>query len=102
MAGKEVAQVYVSAPKAAYEKPAKELKAFGKTRLLAPGQSETLKMTLNVRDLASFSEKDNQWVADAGSYTFMVGSNVEKINGSATLNLEKYTEKVSDAFVSKK
>ena len=102
MAGKEVAQVYVSAPKAAYEKPAKELKAFGKTRLLAPGQSETLKMTLNVRDLASFSEKDNQWVADAGAYTFMVGSNVEKINGSATLNLERYTEKVSDAFVSKK
>ena len=59
-------------------------------------------MTLNVRDLASFSEKDNQWVADAGAYTFMVGSNVEKINGSATLNLERYTEKVSDAFVSKK
>ena len=59
VAGKQVAQVYVTAPKGAYEKPAKELKAFGKTRELKPGESQTLKMTLEKRDLASFDEANS-------------------------------------------
>lgn len=59
VAGKQVSQVYVTAPKGAYEKPAKELKAFGKTRELKPGESQTLKMTLEKRDLASFDEANS-------------------------------------------
>ena len=97
-AGKQVAQVYVVAPKGAYEKPAKELKAFAKTRELKPGESQTLKMTVEKRLLASFDEAGNQWKADAGTYTFLFGDNVESIKGKATLKLGELTEKVTEAL----
>ena len=97
VAGKQVAQVYVTAPKGAYEKPAKELKAFGKTRELKPGESQTLKMTLEKRDLASFDEANCQWKVDAGNYLFQVGTDVESIKGTATLKVAEYTEKTSSA-----
>ena len=97
VAGKQVAQVYVTAPKVAYEKPAKELKAFGKTRELKPGESQTLKMTLEKRDLASFDEANSQWKVDAGNYLFQVGTDVESIKGTATLKVAEYTEKTSSA-----
>lgn len=97
VAGKQVAQVYVTAPKGAYEKPAKELKAFGKTRELKPGESQTLKMTLEKRDLASFDEANSQWKVDAGNYLFQVGTDVESIKGTATLKVAEYTEKTSSA-----
>lgn len=98
VAGKEVVQVYVTAAKGSYEKPAKELKTFAKTDLLKAGQSQTLKMTINKRDLASFDEAGSQWKVDAGVYTFKVGANVEDIKGQATLNIKGYTEKVSDVL----
>ena len=97
VSGKQVAQVYVTAPKGAYEKPAKELKAFGKTRELKPGESQTLKMTLEKRDLASFDEANSQWKVDAGNYLFQVGTDVESIKGTATLKVAEYTEKTSNA-----
>ena len=97
VAGKQVAQVYVTAPKGAYEKPAKELKAFGKTRELKPSESQTLKMTLEKRDLASFDEANSQWKVDAGNYLFQVGTDVESIKGTATLKVAEYTEKTSSA-----
>ena len=97
VAGKQVAQVYVTAPKGAYEKPAKELKTFGKTRELKPGESQTLKMTLDKRDLASFDEANSQWKVDAGNYLFQVGTDVESIKGTATLKVAEYTEKTSSA-----
>ena len=97
VAGKEVVEVYVTAPKGAYEKPAKELKTFGKTKELKPGESQTLKMTLEKRDLASFDEANSQWKVDAGNYIFKVGTDVENIKGTATLKVAEYTEKVSNA-----
>jgi len=101
VAGKEIAQVYVKAPQGSFDKPEKELKAFGKTQLLQPGQSETLKMTCNVRDLASFDEANSQWLTDAGTYCFNIGANVEDIRCSASLNVEQYTEKVSNVLAPK-
>jgi beta-glucosidase len=98
VAGKEVVQVYVSAPKGNMVKPAKELKAFGKTRELKAGESETLTLTMDVRDLASFDEAGSQWVADAGTYRFMVGANVSDIRGTATASLKRYVEKVSNVL----
>lgn len=98
VAGKEVAQVYVSAPKGSIEKPTKELKAFAKTRELQPGESETLTMKIAKRDLASFDEANSQWLVEAGTYTAHIGTNIADIKGTATFKMNTYTEKVSDAL----
>ena len=98
VAGKEVAQVYVTAPKGEIEKPAQELKAFAKTRELQPGESETLTMTISKRDFASFNEAQSQWVADAGIYTFRIGSSSRDIKLTATAKLTQYTEQVHNAM----
>ena len=98
LAGKEVAEVYVTAPKGKIEKPAKELKTFGKTRELKPGESETLKMTFKKQDLASFDETQSQWVVDEGTYTVKVGADVEDIRGTAPLKVTAQTEKVSNSL----
>lgn len=98
VAGKEVAQVYVTAPQGTLEKPVHELKAFAKTRELKPGESQTLTMTINQRDLASFDEAASQWIADAGTYTFRIGSSSRDIKLTATAKLTEYTEKTSNAL----
>ena len=98
VAGKEVAQVYVAAPKGKLDKPAKELKAFGKTRELKPGESETLKMTLSHRDLASYDEEQNAWVVDAGNYDFQIGANVSDIRVSTRLQVKALIEPTSKIF----
>lgn len=98
VAGKEAVQVYVTAPDGTLEKPAKELKAFGKTKELKPGQSETLRMTLQRRDLASFDEAQSAWVVDAGNYTFKVGASAADIRGTATLRVDGLVEKTSNAL----
>lgn len=94
-AGKEVAEVYVKAAKGRLDKPAQELKAFAKTRQLQPGESQTLKMTVAKRDLASFSEKQSAWVVDPGQYTFRVGSSSRDIRQTASIKVGKLTEQVS-------
>ena len=98
VSGKEVAQVYVAAPKGKLEKPAQELKAFAKTRELKPGESQTLTMTIPVRDLASFDEAGSQWLTEAGTYTFNIGANSRDITVSAQLKIAEYTEKTTNAL----
>lgn len=83
-AGREIAQLYLSAPGRTAPKPALELRGFAKTRLLAPGESETLTFTLTPRDLTSFDEAASAWVAEAGTYTVKVGASSEDIRQTAT------------------
>ena len=101
VSGKEVAQVYVTAPKGRIEKPAQELKAFAKTRELQPGESQTLTMTIPVRDLASFDEAGSQWLTEAGNYTFRIGNSSRNLPLSVALTLKEYTEKVNNALAPK-
>jgi beta-glucosidase len=101
VAGKEVAQVYVTAPKGSLEKPAQELKAFAKTRELKPGEQQVLTMQIPVRMLASFDEAGSQWLTDGGQYTFSIGASSRDIRCSATANIAKYTEKVNNALAPK-
>ena len=99
MAGKEVAQVYVTAPEGQIEKPSRELKAFAKTKELQPGESETLTMVIPVRLLASFDEAGSQWLSEAGTYNVQIGASIADIRTTTQFKLAKaYTEKTSQAL----
>lgn len=74
-AGKEVVEVYVSAPGKDMDKPARELKGFAKTRKLAPGETQTVEITIPYESLASFNEKDSRWQVEGGEYKVMVADN---------------------------
>ena len=85
-AGKEVVQVYYSAPQGKLGKPALELAAFEKTRLLAPGESQMMLLEFPVSSMASFDDMGkisrSAYVLEAGNYSFYVGNSAE--------NLEKW------------
>ncbi len=76
VAGKEVVELYVAAPSGGLDKPTVELKAFAKTDLLGPGESETVTMTVDDYSLASYNEASGAWEAAAGSYRVYFSSDV--------------------------
>jgi beta-glucosidase len=100
IAGREVVQLYVSAPASKIDKPKSELKGFDKTRLLNPGESETITMALNARDLSSFNTAASAWIADAGKYDVLIGASSADIKLTGSFNMKKaiVTEKVNNVL----
>lgn len=88
-AGKEVVQAYYSAPAGNIEKPYQELAAYAKTKLLAPGESETITLSFALADMASYCEKCASWVLEKGSYLIRVGSSSRDTRVAAELLLEE-------------
>lgn len=101
VAGKEVVQLYLSAPDNKLHKPESELKGFAKTKVLQPGEKQTLSFTLQAKDLASFHTDATAWIADAGTYTVKIAASSVDIKGSATFDLSEdlEVEKVNKALV---
>lgn len=100
IAGKEVVELYLSAPAKSIDKPKEELKAFGKTNLLQPGESQTITLTINPKDLASFIQNKNAWIAEAGKYKIAIGSSSLDIKRTGEFSLAKeiIVEKTNPAF----
>lgn len=85
--GKEVVQLYLSAPTDKIDKPMEELKGFVKTNLLKPNEKQTVSFTLTPDELASYNEKSSEWIADKGTYTVRVGNSSRNFSQEANFIL---------------
>ena len=102
--GKEVVQLYLSAPSSKLEKPIHELKAFVKTKNLEPGESEKITFKIGKSSLASFDSNQSAWVVEAGQYKVKVGTSSVEIKDEQTFDLDKniVVQKVNKALVPQK
>ena len=97
--GKEVVELYVSAPdNKAANKPVKELKAYAKTKLLKPGESETVTLCVKADQLASFDEAGSAWVVAEGEYQFLVAASAQDIKATLPAQVKASTVKVNDVM----
>lgn len=88
-AGREVVQVYVSAPAGKLDKPYQDLAGFAKTGTLQPGQSETAEIRFSLADLSSYDTENARWVLEAGDYVVRVGNSSVDTHVAAVLRLER-------------
>lgn len=99
-AGKESVQVYVKAPAGGLEKPVKELKAFAKTKLLQPGESEVVTLSWKLMDMASLNEKSSSWELPKGTYQWMVGASSADVRCTVIQKVSKAQKvKVHNAMI---
>lgn len=108
--GKEVVQVYFSAPQGKLGKPGKELATFAKTDLLKPGKSQTLKMSFPINDMSSYDDTGkvaaSAYVLEAGDYKIYVGNSIKDAGTRHVMNYtiaeDIITEQLSQRGVSTK
>lgn len=99
--GREVVQVYYSAPAGKLEKAYQELAAYAKTKELMPGENEVLTLSFSVRDMASYSEEKAAYVLEAGTYYVRVGVHSRSTHIVAAIELaeEAVTQQLSNCLI---
>lgn len=88
-ASKDVVELYISAPEGGLDKPVRELKAYAKTRELAPGESQVVTMNVSLYELASFNQDAMRWETAEGDYTASFGADCDNIRQSASFKVAK-------------
>jgi hypothetical protein len=98
--GKEVVQVYFSAPDGELEKPYQELAAYGKTDEIAPGKTQFMTLTFDTIDMSSYSVDEAGYIMEAGNYIIRVGNSSRNTHVAAVLTLDEtvVTEKLINQF----
>lgn len=86
-AGKEVVQLYISAPQGRLAKPYQELKAYRKTRLLTPGEEEKVTLTFCLTSLASYSEEAAAWILEKGDYLVRIGNSSQNTKTAGVIRV---------------
>ena len=87
--GKEVVQVYVSCPQGKLHKEFRRLTAFEKTKLLAPGETQSLELITDLYHLASYSEEQAAWMLEEGIYGIWIGNDLNTSVLSGALELDE-------------
>lgn len=99
-AGMEVVQVYLGKPDGELEKPERELVAFEKTRLLAPREEQTFRISVPNQRMASYSEQKAAWIMEAGNYRVHVGNSVyAPMSGNFMVAEAKIIKQLSNLMV---
>ena len=89
VSGKEVVQLYVSAPKGKAAKEYQSLKAFAKTNELMSGESQTFTLSFDLKDCASYCEDCASWYLDAGNYIVRIGNSSRDTKAAAAVRLDE-------------
>ena len=104
--GREVVQVYYSAPQGLLSKPSRELAGYRKTRLLQPGESEQVTVRFPLSQMASYDDLGkvarSAWVLEAGEYRFFIGTSVrgaKQASETWTLAENRITEQLTARMV---
>ncbi|MBQ0092050.1 MAG: glycoside hydrolase family 3 C-terminal domain-containing protein [Clostridiales bacterium] len=87
--GKEVVQAYFEAPNDGIGNPARKLIAFGKTRELKPGETETLVLNVRADELCSYDDARNVWLMEKGTYRVYVGTDVRNAENVLSFTSEE-------------
>lgn len=87
--GKEVVQVYVKKPSLKLDQPAKVLAAFKKTRELKPSEEQTLTLSFDFSELASYDTENASYILELGNYVLCVGRDSENTKMEAAVLLPK-------------
>lgn len=90
--GREVVQIYCSAPQGKLGKPARVLCGFDKTRTLQPGESQTLCFEIPLESVASYDDSGvtghkSAWILEQGGYVFYAGADVRSASEAYSLTL---------------
>lgn len=103
-AGREVVQIYVSAPVGRLPKPYQELKGYAKTGLIAPGDAAEVSISFGTETLSSYDEEKAAWVMEPGDYLIRVGNHSRATSVAAVIHLdgEAVTRQVSNQLVPEK
>ena len=87
VSGKEVVQLYASAPEGKLNKEYQSLAAFAKTRLLAPEETEEVTLSFDLAAVSSYREKDNCYVLEQGDYVLRLGNSSRNTVVAAVVKL---------------
>ncbi len=98
--GKETVQVYLSSPSLTLDQPYQSLAAFRKTGLLQPGEEETVSISFDLTDCASYSEAESAYLLEAGDHLLRLGSASDATSPAAVLRLNRtvITKRVRNLF----
>ena len=88
-AGKEVVQIYASCPQGKLVKEFRRLAGFGKTKLLAPKESQTMTITFPLYQLTSYEEESASWILEPGMYGIWIGNDLNTSVLSGALELDE-------------
>lgn len=86
--GKEVVQIYLSAPVGKLHKEKVSLCGFSKTKCLQPAERQNVEVKFDLRNCASYDEETASFILEKGEYIVYLGENAEELTAICILNVD--------------